>query len=287
MGYQKGHKKHDVSADQLHQLYNIECLSTYEIGTKLGINPRVIRHYMEDYGIKSRSRRDAARLTQQGTLNFISISDKEKEIIKGELLGDGCVRGDLRNNNGYCYYGQSSKYREYLEWLQSQLPSISFGNINEVYHKKYDCTSYTMNSHVHPDLTEFRKSFYIKDDIKKIPENLIITPTILKFWYLGDGTYGYVSAGRKPNGEQKKSWQMCIAACQFSKESLQEIIIPQLHDLGIKATAITKSGTNHLRISSYSHERFFEYIGPCDVPVYDYKFTQEAYTKWKADQNDT
>ncbi|HYF75021.1 MAG TPA: hypothetical protein VD757_00425 [Candidatus Nitrosocosmicus sp.] len=277
----KGYQKYNVSADQLHQLYIIDGLSTVQVAKKLGIPEKgTVNDYLRKYKIPIRSRRDAAIMTQQGTLDFIPITDKEKEIIKGELLGDGHVNSDPKSNDGYCVYKHSSKHKEYLEWLMTQLPSLKFGNIGRVVHSS-GAVSYHLHSNVHPDLTEFRDLFYLEDDTKIIPKDIKLTPTVLHHWYLGDGTYGYVSAGRKPNGDQKKSWQMSIAACDFSRDSLEEIIIPQLHDIGIKATVITKKGHPHVRISSYTHDRFFEYISKCNVKVYDYKFSQDAYIKWK------
>lgn len=206
------------------------------------------------------------------------LSDIEKQILIGELLGDGCLYKDKRCNNSKPYFRYTTKHLDYLYFLKKVLPSVSWGTIKKREHKKINkdgghSIHYELFSHVSDEFEYFYNMFYL--DCKKIlPDNLLITPTILRHWYIGDGTFGYFSTGRN-----RRSWQMSIYSCCFENDKLNEIVIEQLKNVGINAGITRQKKYYRIRVSSYSIENFFKYIGECPVDCYSYKWNFDKYLK--------
>jgi len=183
-----------------------------------------------------------------------------------------------------------------FEWLLFIIPSLSWKEVTKTIHGQINkdgskCISYRLRSLCHPDLKPIYEDFYnIIDNklIKHIPSNLILTPIMLRHWFLGDGTAGDFSSGLDKNGNQKLSWQMTIYTCSFSREELESIILPQLADMGIIATVTMKPGRHRVRISSKSFKRFYEVIDSCPVDCYKYKWMpEEISNKFSIDNEKT
>lgn len=128
------------------------------------------------------------------------LSDHQKEILTGLLMGDGnCNRGPDNKNSGFkC----DMINREYLEYLDEQFPFYGQGirvrrtaeegatrdresgfspdAKTENYHDVYRW--YTKRVNV---FNEFR-SWYLSGE-KVFPDGIDLTPTALKHWYAGDG----------------------------------------------------------------------------------------------------
>lgn len=129
-----------------------------------------------------------------------SITNRQNQIITGVLMGDGT----LYRGNKTPYLRIKMITEEYLEYLsgifgvlttgvelektanesaQSVLDSgfyetVNIENYNNIYEMRVRC---------HPEFEEY-ESWY--DSGEKVwPNNLELTPTVLKHWYCCDGTY--------------------------------------------------------------------------------------------------
>ena len=198
---------------------------------------------MAKYGIVARSRTETASLRQA---NNAEISSKTKEIVEGELLGDG----NLHSRSVFsARYRHSSKYKEYLEWLRSQLGL----ECNSISKAKNDI-AYYMATATYLDLYPLYKKWYV-DGKKIIPFNLILTPTICLHWYLGDGSFDRA---------------ICrLATYNFSKSELEMTIFPQLAKFNPR---FHKNG-KYRRLAL--HPSFLDYIGNCPSAIkglYGYKW---------------
>lgn len=273
----KNSQKYDLTKEILHKLYIVEGMSGYQIAKDRNINERTVRNYLKKHDF-SRTKSEAAMVRHNGVEPQLKLTRYEKEILIGELLGDGSITIDKRNT-GDClpWYRHSSKFHEYLIWLSSIVPNLRWADDGETIHKQIkrngggNVKSWHLRSQCHPDLVELKDMFYDSDGNKHIPENLKITSTVLRHWFMGDGSSGYYSAGTK-KGIQRRAWQIIIYTCAFAKDELERIIVPQLAEIGIKSTVTNKPGRHRLRICAESHKAFYEYIGNCPVECYSYKW---------------
>jgi hypothetical protein len=129
------------------------------------------------------------------------LTQKQKEIVTGLLMGDGCMR-DMKNANCYLQVKMISKnYLEYLNNLFGCLGSslklvataeekaqenIDRGFSETVNENNYS-DQYNWNTRSHPEFNKFRE--WYSSGKKVWPEDIELTPTVLKHWYVGDGHY--------------------------------------------------------------------------------------------------
>jgi len=135
----------------------------------------------------------------QSNCSHPEITNQQKEIVTGLLMGDGClpsrgsrnpkIRASMTSPNylkyldrGFGIFGNGVKMEKTakesaLENRRSGFrPNAKEENYSDVY------LWYSMN---HPELQEF-ESWYSSGE-KVWPEDIELTPTVLKHWYLGDG----------------------------------------------------------------------------------------------------
>lgn len=122
------------------------------------------------------------------------------EIITGVVMGDGHIfkngknaRLEINNTN-----------KEYLKYLQKRLGVLASGislkrtaeeSMNEQKKRgiasKYDINNYSdiyhLRTSTHHELNKWHD--WYSGSSKKWPENITLTPTVLKHWYVCDGHY--------------------------------------------------------------------------------------------------
>lgn len=115
-----------------------------------------------------------------------SLTQLQKSVVIGSLLGDGYLRIFPKRKNALLETNHSYKQKEYVDWKYSVLrnvcksaPKIRRGNGGRVAYRFYTKQL--------AELTEFYKQFY-RDGKKIIPENLTIDPIILSVWFMDDGS---------------------------------------------------------------------------------------------------
>jgi hypothetical protein len=128
------------------------------------------------------------------------LTQKQKEITTGLLMGDGCVCEESKN----CYLQTNMISPNYLKYLDKIFGCLGLGvklrdtafesakhhrdrgfrpNAKE---ENYSDV-YRWISRVHPKFNEFRE--WYSSGEKVWPEDIKLTPTVLKHWYVGDGSY--------------------------------------------------------------------------------------------------
>jgi len=174
-------------------------------------------------------------------------------------MGDGSVIKQYSNPR----FQVSVIKKEYLEYLDTQLEGISLGvkikrtaseqaasvgrkenNFNDIY---------TLETVTHPELQVFRRWY---DSGEKIwPEDIYLSPVVLKNWYCCDGTL-------VKDGEYKAPE---IAA-------VNEIGNRQkVHNMFNKINIKILDRPNGFRVSAEDSESFFRYIGE-PLPGFSYKW---------------
>ena len=115
-----------------------------------------------------------------------SLTERQKAIIVGCLLGDGTMRC---KTNALLEINHSIKQQEYVTWkfnelkeLVSTKPHKRFGNAGRI--------AYRFTTKSLPELTEIYRRFY-SNGKKIIPGELQIHPLSLAVWFMDDGCKSY------------------------------------------------------------------------------------------------
>ncbi len=181
-----------------------------------------------------------------------SLTERQKAIIVGCLLGDGTMRC---KTNALLEINHSIKQREYVEWKYNQLkemvstrPHKRFGNAGRI--------AYRFTTRSLPQLTDIYKAFYSCGK-KIIPGNLTIHPISLAIWFMDDGC---------------KSYRALYLNTQKFKISEQNILSSILKEqFGIATTLNKDKQYYRLRIAVSSVKRFLDIIRPYLLPMFCYK----------------
>lgn len=136
-----------------------------------------------------------------------SLTQTQKSIIVGSILGDGYLRVIKGRRNAFLEINHSIKQKKYVDWKYDQLKSIvksppksRKGNGGRVAYRFY--------TEQHPELTELFKNFY-QNGKKIIPGNLRLNSMILAIWFMDDGSKCrssdiYLNTQQFDNGSQRK-----------------------------------------------------------------------------------
>ena len=201
------------------------------------------------------------------------LTNKQIEVLYGCLLGDGCLNIHKEGKNATFSY--TSKSKEMVEYVYNFFNNITNSDSIKCvsyYDKRTDkvYTQYRFRTKVHPIFTKYYYEWY-KDGKKYIPNNLVLTPTICLFWYLGDGSLNN-------NGN---SSNINFATHCFDKTDIETVLMSQLYEYNpvlVKA-GVSKSGDIQYRL--YIHReyitKFLNFIGKCPVKYYLYKWNVKQY----------
>jgi len=239
---------------ELYDLYVVRGLSMKEIGRMFETSHVTVGRNLKRMGIPVRS------LSERYNKNHVILSSDAIEFISGELLGDMFLSGRSSLASSIQY---SSKFREYILFLRDTLRGFGIEDtdkIREYQDHRYGTFIYRYSSRSYPELLEIRKWFY-PDGIKVIPTGMKLTPTLLRQWYIGDGTLA-----RSPKPYEKP--YMKIAACAFQSDDVAKAV-EKINNLGIIAR---HHAGNIIYISPKSARDFLNYIGPSPVECYQYKW---------------
>ncbi len=193
----------------------------------------------------------------------IPLSRKQKEIILGSILGDGCL--EFNGNVGTrLQIKQSSKRKEYVFWLYENFKNLCRSNPKQ----KRDNYQWYFSTRSLKELTSFYDLFYPKGK-KRIPDNisaLVCSPLTLAIWFMDDGTLDY---------RAKDHYAYSLSTNSFSyKESL--LLAKTMKDnFGIKASVhrYLCRGKRYPRvyIGSEGRDKFFSLVKPYVLNCFRYK----------------
>jgi len=132
--------------------------------------------------------REAGRITYSTNirkLKSLSLSDIEKAVTIGSILGDGNLSSNWSNTNYRLKISHSIKQSEYILWKYEILKNFVLTKPS-VYGKTKSISFRTIS---HNKFTEFYKLFYPfgKKTIPKNIEQLIKNPMTVAIWFMDDG----------------------------------------------------------------------------------------------------
>ncbi len=245
-----GYVTEDVFSEELRRLYEDEQLSHHMIAERWGAHTETVRLLCKRYKIRARSRNDALCLSWQRDKFDVELSDREKVVFDGLLLGDG----HFEVSEGGCSvrYSHGSKYVETLEMLQKELPSLSFGPVWTQPSTGY----FFVKSRAYAQLLEWRKRWYLNGK-QRVPRDIKLHPLTLYWFFVGDGS---ICRGR---------YDLKLSTDGFA-DSCISLLREKLSELGIHTRRPPSRPV--IMVSAASVPRFYKIIGPCRSPEYAYKW---------------
>src|SRR3989338_313666 len=114
-----------------------------------------------------------------------SLSQVQKSVVIGSLLGDGYLRQIKGRKNAFLEINHSYSQKDYVDWKYGLLKSLvkSQPKLRKSNGKRY---AYRFFTKQHPNLTKIYQKFYV-NGIKVVPK-ISINPLILAIWYMDDGS---------------------------------------------------------------------------------------------------
>lgn len=132
--------------------------------------------------------REARRVTYSTKirkLKSVALTEIQKAVVIGSILGDGCLCENWSKTN-YCLKISHSKLqKEYLLWKINILNPFVIAE-PYVYGKTNSITIRTIS---HPELSLFQKEFYYKR-VKIISPRInefLLNPLVIAIWFMDDG----------------------------------------------------------------------------------------------------
>ena len=132
--------------------------------------------------------REAGRITYSTDIRNrkrISLTEHQKTIVVGAVLGDAGLYGNWSNTNYRLQVRQCLKQSAYVEWTYQALAPLVL-TPPQYYERTRSMWFRTIS---HPELTQLHMVFY-RDGKKIIPENIseyIQNPMTIAVWFMDDG----------------------------------------------------------------------------------------------------
>jgi len=258
----------------LERQYVVLEKSQSQIGREINIAERTIGNWMDKFKIPRREHGQAVHLAR----GKHEIIDKEVlEIMQGCLLGDGSLIR-ISNYSALFKIGQSENHKSWVYFLKDFLEDhgISCSRVYEYVSKgsgfsKKGNKYFSMETSPSEYLLEEYKRWY-PEQTKIVPYNIDLTPKVLLYWHLGDGSLSCQGPG---------SYKASLATYGFRKEDVQHLC-----DLFLSHNITAhRTGANGIAIPSGMTLAFFEFMDNCPGRLwldFGYRFEVENIPEWRS-----
>lgn len=248
------------NAEYLKKLYNNR--SAFDISKILHFSIPTIHKMLKELGINLRTDKERKVLGAKKRLKYVKISDELNNIITGCLLGDGTI---TNKTNCQAYFKYSDTNKDFIYWLKEQFDKCDIDSkirfIPEHFDKRgflnSDSWVFTTKSYV--NFLELYNKWYCK--IKRIPNDVLLSQSTLKYWWIGDGYLSKTGGGT-------------IATHGFTFED-NEFLKTLLQNVTKEYIAIYKSNFHNkffIYLSRRALNDLYIYMGSCPVESYKYKW---------------
>lgn len=181
-----------------------------------------------------------------------SLTEVQKSIVTGKLLGDGTLRGRA---NKLLEVNHSHKQKHYVFWLYEMLqehvstpPKLRISGTN-----RFSCRFTTRSL---KELNSFFDDFYSEKGYKSIPRNLQLNGLSLAVWFMDDGS------------RERKS--VYFNTQQFDLDD-QQFLLYVLEKIGIDGSLNKDKSYYRIRIFLRSMPKLKELVSPYVIPSMKYK----------------
>src|SRR3989344_3113235 len=184
-----------------------------------------------------------------------SLTQLQRSIIIGSLLGDGYLRIVPRRYNAFLEINHSYSQKEYVDWTFEMLksicksgPKMRSGNGGRI--------AYRFTTRQMPEITELFRMFYANGK-KQIPGNLKLDPIMLSVWFMDDGSKCGTSS-------------VYFNTQQFNASD-QEKCMKMLSEFGIESSLNKDKEYWRVRIKTSSFPALKAIVSPYIIPSMTYK----------------
>ena len=184
-----------------------------------------------------------------------SLTNIERSIILGTILGDGYVRIISGRSNAFLEINHSIKAKEYVDYKYNALRRLCVSAPKERTTNE-GRIAYRFFTKQHVEISNFYNMFY-KDNRKVIPKDIHIDSISLAIWYMDDGS-------------KSRDSDVYLNTQQFSLNN-QNILLHKLRELGISARLNKDKKYYRIRILKESIKKFMDTIQPHVVESMKYK----------------
>ena len=184
-----------------------------------------------------------------------SLTQFQKSIIVGSILGDGYIRIIPKRKNAFLEINHSFKQKEYVDWKYQMLKEVTISP-PKIRKGNGDRIAYRFYTKQLPEITEIYRLFY-RGGIKVIPKNLAIDPIILSVWFMDDGS----KCGKS---------NFYLNTQQFSKNN-QIKLLNCLEKINLKARLNRDKNYYRIRFISSSINKLKELLKENLIPSMNYK----------------
>lgn len=149
----------------------------------------------------------------------LSLTQIQKNLIIGAMLGDGNLRIIGRNREASFAVDHSNHQKEYVLWkygIMSEWVTTKPKILTRIYHKnpKRLLTSLRFQTISHPEFSFWHKVFY-PEGIKIVPKNIqeiLVSPLSLAIWFMDDGNKNHQAVFLNTQQFEKYD-QECLMEC--------------------------------------------------------------------------
>lgn len=184
-----------------------------------------------------------------------SLTQLQRSIIIGSLLGDGYVRIVAGRKNAFLEINHAYSQKEYVDWKYNALKSLC-ASPPVLRHGNGTRLAYRFTTRQHPELTKLFKLFY-KNKKKRIPKTLVLNPILLAVWFMDDGS-------------KCRMRDVYFNTQQFSIED-QNACLALLAHHGIDGTLNKDKKYHRIRVKTSAVQKLFNIISPYIIPSMTYK----------------
>ncbi len=195
--------------------------------------------------------------------NEITLSEYQKEVLIGLVLGDGCLV--VQNNPAFARLQvcQSLKQEEFVLWLYKVFTNFvrTPPKIKERFRNGKHYREMWFNTLTYLSIKEFYDIFY-QNRKKIVPEDInhLLTPTAFAVWFMGDGSV-----------KSKECRGRILNTQGFNKQDIQRLIIVLKEKFNLIPSIRTQKDGLQIYISAKSAEVLNAILKDKILPYFYYK----------------
>lgn len=193
----------------------------------------------------------------------VDLSQLQKDIIVGTLLGDGSLEHD-KFKASRLQIKQAKIKKEYVIWLYERLANL----VKTPPKQKSDTLQWYFSTRSLRSLEEFRNIFY-KNRRKIVPRSIRIllnSPVSLAVWFMDDGSLDY---------RERSHYSFSISVDDFTVEETKLLQEALKRNFGIISTIQTPSSRGKkytkLYIGKNGRSQFLKIVQPYILSCFAYK----------------
>ena len=195
----------------------------------------------------------------------IPLTEKQKAIIVGNILGDGGMynHSNPTGKSSYFYIKQSQRYKDYIFWLFDELENICPSSPKEKSNEQWYFYSRYLGN-----LSPIRKTFY-RDRVKIVPRNIkhwLTSPLSLAVWYMDDGSLDF---------RPKDHYNFALSTNAFTIEENKLLVNALKQNFGIESSIQTPlcRGVRYpeIYIGVAGRDKFLSLVKPYIVSCFSHK----------------